>query len=189
MSAVDWATVENALHLWVSRGSSLAETSVIWWLTGGPRPPAPYILLSLPEFKSVGHDWIVKKAAPEPVTPYEEIVRVARGMRTARLEMQCFAVEGTSSAALSILSDVMASLQLHISNLDDAGVGIGVLGPLQPLSGRRNGILEPRATWSLGLHLASEVQDFVTYIQSIDLSVTEASTGSTQSITIERPET
>lgn len=188
MSAVDWARVRKALQGWVVAGSALPPGQVYWVQGGGVRPPVPLITIEVKEITPIGQDWVVTVPAPEPTTPGRELVRKARGIRRASLELQCFTVEGTSTSAMIVLTDVMASLPLYLDDLDFAGVGVGEMESVRGVSGKRNGILEPRAVWGLNIFLGSEVQGFIGFIQSIDLTVSESTTGSSQDMTLQRPE-
>lgn len=171
MSAIAWATVENAIHSWVRQSSGLAEGQVIWSDRGGPRPVTPYIAMRIDDVMPVGHDWRVYDDAPVPA-PGEELRMRARGHRTASLGFQCFSTDGGGHLATQILVDVVAGIAVHLYSLDQAGVGVGEYGSVRYLEGRRGDILEPRAISEVSLHLSSEVEGRETYIERANITVT-----------------
>lgn len=176
MGAIQFPTVENAIQAWVSGASGIPGNRVIWNLQPGDRPPAPYITLALTDLAGVGHDRVLKDDAPDP-EPGEEVRLRAVGHRTARLSMQCFAADGSATSALSTLADVIGAIEIYADALDVAGVGIGDVTPVQSLEGRRGGILEPRAVCDVTIHLGSEVEARTTYVETIDLTVSETDLG------------
>lgn len=57
MSAMQWSTIEDAIHDWIAAGSGLANDHVIWADQGGPRPVGPYIAMRLSVMQR-GRDWL-----------------------------------------------------------------------------------------------------------------------------------
>lgn len=167
MSAIDWTTIQNALRAWVQAGSAL--DNVIWSYHGGPRPSAPYIAMSISSVATVGRDWVVYEEAEAPAEN-ATLKRTARGMRTATLSLQCFGTDAQGDTASPLLADVIAHLELWAYDLDLAGVGLGSIGPIRLLEGRRGSILEPRALVEVELHLASEVFDYINDIGYVQLT-------------------
>ena len=53
----DTTAIEDAIQSWVTSGSGLPSTNVIWSDQQGPRPPAPYISMRLSEEDQDGLDW------------------------------------------------------------------------------------------------------------------------------------
>lgn len=171
MRRVNWSAIENALHAWVVAATNLAASAVIWGYTGAPRPTAPYIAMSLDTLGQIGHDWVVYDDAPAPVLDGAELRARARGHRTARLQLQCFAVEGSEHAAVALLDRALTGLSLYATALDAAGVGLGDVSPIQLVEGRRGSLLEPRAITDVGLHLASELEGRETYIERVQITL------------------
>ena len=102
----------------------------------------------------------------------QELTVSARGMRTAVLVLQAFGAPGIGEGATPILVDVVAALALHEYALDQAGIGVGEVGPVQLIEGRRGGILEPRARVEVVIHFGSELEAFETYIARTIITVT-----------------
>ena len=267
MSAIDWTTIEAAIHSWVRLGADLSADRVIWDYEGGKRPPAPYVEMSIADVVGIAHDWktyepnplvfaditvtadagtdnftavahgrltgtgpvrltttgttpggtavatdywVIKTGddtfklattftrsmtalpidltsagtgtiklvdTPETELQGEELTVKARGHRTATLVLQAFGATGIGEGAVPILVDVEAALALHEYALDLAGVGIGNSGAVLLIEGRRGGILEPRARCEIQLHLASELEARETYIERVQVTITETPHG------------
>jgi hypothetical protein len=56
MAAIEFATVQAALALWVRTGSGLA-TGKVFWTAGKPLAEAPYLVMSMPTVGTVARDW------------------------------------------------------------------------------------------------------------------------------------
>lgn len=178
MSAIAWDTIQAAITAWVTAASGL---TVIWTFpgangVGAPRPQPPYIALQLDGLGKVGQEWRVTVDAESPEEGAEIDVKY-QGHRTARLELQCFGIEGSGNGPLRTLADVLDALPIHYDDLDAAGVGIGGTTPVQLLEGRRGGIIEPRAVAEVSLHFASEVVAQTTYVERMNITLTESTIG------------
>lgn len=105
----------------------------------------------------------------------EELQVIAQGDREITISFTCFAPEGAGVQAVEILTNVMASLQLNVTALDDAGIGVDDAGAfargVRLLEGRRGDILEPRAMTELTVYVTSEVLGVETTVTSIVGSV------------------
>jgi hypothetical protein len=176
VSAIAFAAIKAAIHSWVVAGSGLAAGQVYWTFPGengkaAPRPQPPCIALQLDTVAGVGHDWRVTTDAEDP-EPGAELEVHARGHRIARLELQCFGLEGSGLTAMSTLVDVIAALPLHHYALDLVGVGIGEAEAVQLGEFRRGGILEPRGVTAVQLHLGSEVIGTVAEVKRVQVTTT-----------------
>jgi hypothetical protein len=181
MAAIDWVTVEDAIYDWIVAASGLASTAVVWADQPGIRPEKPFISMMLDDVEAQGHDWRVYDDAPDPEPGAELRVR-ARGMRTARLQLQCFPADlhgddstKTVNSASKTLADVISYLPLAEYDLDLAGIGIGSTAPVKTIQGRRGGILEPQAMVELTIHLASELEARHTYVERVQVFINETS--------------
>jgi hypothetical protein len=101
-----------------------------------------------------------------------ELVRAQMGHRQVTLRIQVFAADGSGLAALAACENVKGSADLHAEDVDAAGAGIGTIGDATLVPGHRGGILEPRALMTIGLHVASQLEDFVTYIERLQIGST-----------------
>lgn len=167
MSAINWETIEKAIHTWVVAGSDLTASHVIWDYEGGKRPSLPYIEMSISDVDGVGHDWHRR----EYVSVDDNLKITYQGHRTAVLTLQCFGVPGRGDGAVPILSDVISALAMYEYDLDLAEVGIGTTGPVTLIQGQRGGILEPRGRVEVNLHLISELERRTDYIERISITV------------------
>jgi hypothetical protein len=101
-----------------------------------------------------------------------EIISRARGTRTATVSIQAFPAAGvvggaTSARALLELVRAHAALPTRREALRVAGIGLAPLGAVSSIDGViGSALFEPRATLEATLHLASEVTETGTYIES-----------------------
>lgn len=109
-----------------------------------------------------------------------EIKRTANGWRTVTVRAQVFSGEGTGIQPMKIAHDVIASLPLHIDELDAAGVGMSgfdvveIEGGIKATDRHDGGLLEPRAIVDLSVFVSSQV---VGYLASVDrVQVTSTAT-------------
>lgn len=107
----------------------------------------------------------------------QEIKRTALGIRECTIELQAFAPEGTVYLAQAALTDVIASLSLHVDELLAAGIGctdLGVAyinGGVRLLEGHRGSILEPRAICEITVYLGTLLQDTIGRVDSVSVTV------------------
>lgn len=183
MPAIGWTAIEDALRAWVVASSGLADSQVYWSDRGGPVPTPPCIAMSIDDITPQGTDWVTYSNAPAPVTPGQELVSKAQGMRTATLTLQCKAPNPTTAAPTGAivpgytLTDVLSALPLYYQAIDDAGAGIGRASSTQTLPDMRGDILEPRAIATLELHLGSSIEGRETYIERTQVTITEDTSG------------
>lgn len=184
--AITWEAAENAIQKWVRERSGIPGARVIWPYQGGPIPAKPYIALSIDGIRGVGQAWKSKVDAPAPQTAGQElIIRVNQHM-TATLEVQLLADMPESSSATAAadgrlaiekLTDVVAGVDLHEDELDAGGVGIGEFTPVQWVGPGGGGILEPRAIFTVQLHLGSQLERYETYVERMLMTVTAKQPG------------
>lgn len=191
MPAVDWTTIEDAIHAWVTDSSGLDETLVRWTYEGGDRPSGMYIALEISEYRGVGRMWHVRDDAPEPdPEPGEEVRERKYGHGTATLTLQCFSGPAEKgNAAFRTLVDVMAALEQHTADLDAAGVGTGLASSVQKLEGSRASQLDPRSIATLELHFGVMTEERTTYIERVQVTVEETTTGAESETWVPDPPT
>ena len=116
-------------------------------------------------------------AGPLSVLPGAEVIQKLRGPRQAMLTLQCFAGAPTGGAPtgttspFSILNDAITSyaLESRSNALNAAGIGIGHVESIKAIDGIVNTTrFEPRAIATILLHLASELVETSTYIQTVN---------------------
>lgn len=174
MAAIGWVAIENALTAWALAGSGLASGQAIWSYPGidAARPEPPYIALSFSAIHEVGHAW-EDREFPEDPDEGAEIKRLHRNAHVATLSLQLFADSATGeTGAMARMHDTLAALDVYMEDLDAAGIGIGNVGAVTLVAGRRNTLLEPRAVAEVELHLISELVSYVTYVATVQLKVT-----------------
>lgn len=169
---MDWSTIEQGIQAWAAAGSGLPDGRVIWSLQSGDRPATPYIALRLTAVRVVGTDWNEAVDAASP-TSGAEIEHRARGHRRALLEVQAHGgpAHGAGSA-VALLERLQARSVLPTVRdaLVDAGVGLGRFEGVTSLDGMvGDATLESRAAFEVPIFLASEVSEFGTYIEHVEL--------------------
>lgn len=169
MSSIAWTSVEDAIFAWVQTSSGLNSEKVVWVHYENPTPSLPFIRLEWGTVLRVGSDWKRYSDAASPLAGKEVRVQVG-GSRQVELIIQCFGVLGSGNTSHPILCTVMDSLDAYSYQLDLAGVGIGSVGSVVPVSGTRAGNLEPRSRATVNLLVSAEVETFGSYIETIELS-------------------
>ncbi|MBA3841180.1 MAG: hypothetical protein H0X39_00915 [Actinobacteria bacterium] len=69
MSALAWASVEDAIQAWITAGSGLASDHVVWAQQTAPRPVGEFISLRMTVFNRSGRDWRAREDNPVPIGP------------------------------------------------------------------------------------------------------------------------
>lgn len=169
MSSIAWTSVEDAIFAWVRVSSGLNSDKVVWAHYENPTPSLPFIRLEWGTVIRVGNDWKRFSDSVSSVTGKEIRIQVG-GSRQVELILQCFGVLGSGNSSHPILCTVMDSLDAYVYDLDLAGVGIGDVGSVVPVSGTRAGNLEPRSRATVNLMVSAEVETFGSYIETIELS-------------------
>lgn len=114
---------------------------------------------------------------PTSMRAGQEILRTAQGMREVHLQLQGFGPLRSGHLVMSLMSDVMQALPLHLDDLDLAGAGVSdlgtsyVQGSVRSTPGNRGELLEPRATVDMVLYVASSLSDFTTFIQTVQVAI------------------
>ncbi len=178
---IAWQAIHSAIRAWVV--AAAPGWSVIWSQQGGDRPVAPYIALRLREVRQVGQDWIDVVDAASPA-PGAEIEHRVRGQRVVLLGIQAFAGAATGVHAPAAVLDAIrtaARLPSVHSELDAAGVGVLGFGAAQSIDGLVGAtVFEPRGVMDARLMIVSEVSEFSTYIERVE--VTNEITGATTEV-------
>lgn len=168
-NSIAWATVEDAIVAWLEGSTGLRAA---WNFEGGVSLEAPYISVQLNAYTPRGHDWKRYESNPSP-TEGQEILVKAQGMRQATIIVECWGEgrKGQTPAInpLPLLAQAIDALELYVTPLDAAGVGIGEVTPIQ-LAGKAGTILSPRARCEIGIHLASEVQGFEAALDRVQIT-------------------
>lgn len=173
-----WVVAPDAGH--VQLASTYVHTGGNNVARGLGSTPNPITVINL---TTAGSGTISLSATDETVRAGQELLTRAQGSRQATISMQCLAPEGGGIQAVQILADVLASLQLNVTTLDNAGVGVSDFGEafaqggVRLVEGRRGSILEPRAVCDLTVYLASEILGTETTVESLDGQIALQSDG------------
>jgi hypothetical protein len=167
-----WNTVSQlAIHSWVATASGLPQDRVVWGGQNGPRPPTPFIEMRCAALLSGGIDWVDTRDAENP-EPGLELEYLVRGSRTAELQLTCFGDAVGDQSSTAILDRVIAGAQLpSVKQALLAGrVGVGDSEPVTWLGRVINfSDFEPRAIVRVTLHLASEISELGTFVETTEL--------------------
>ena len=165
---ITWATIEDAIHAWISGASGL---ECVWEASGGPRPQAPYISLSA-SVKRVGQDRLDYFDNPIP-TPGAEIIERVLGKRELALTVKCWGGDATREGRPSaILEDVNSKSLLGAfrDSLSAVGWAPARFDPVLEVGGLIGGRkFEPRAECRCFGFVASQVQASHTFIELVDI--------------------
>ena len=160
---------ENAIHEWVRLASGLPADHVLWE-GRHPYPSGTWILMRVTGSRDFGAPWVDRKA-----TAGDNVEYTARGLREARLELQCIAGdEGGEASCVALLEDVIGKrlLPSHRTALSAAGVGLGAVAPVRWIPAGREALFEPRALVEIAVNLASEASETGPAIKHVEVEGT-----------------
>jgi len=166
---MNWVTLQAAMVAWVRNASGLVT---IWADQNGPRPDAPYMLLTELTHTGIGIDWYDVKDTVSPA-PGEEVTFTLRGVREMVLNIQCFggAAQGDLSPR-AYLETVRAKSRLPSirTPLRTANIGVLTFGSILSVSAPLDvTVYEPRASLDVTLSLAQELTETGTSIDSVEI--------------------
>lgn len=158
--------------------------------TGGNYAGNPITPINITD---AGSGALTLQATATTVPAGKELIRRAQGMRQVAVQIQCFAAENSGMQAMQIMTDLAASLQLYLYDLDQAGFGVADLnaaffdGGVKLVEGRVGSILEPRAVWTITGWVASEMDGFESFVEKASIHFTETTTGEATDIQVLPP--
>lgn len=177
---IAWSTVQSAIRAWAVSGSGLPSGQVIWGQQSGPRPAQPWISLRVMSVRKIGQDTVTVADASSP-SAGAEIEITATGQRDVTLEMQCFGLAGQgANAPVALLEGIAAAASLPVRRdaLNTAGIGLLGIQPITSIDGLTSvAAFEPRGIMLVRLLLSSEVSEFATYIETVEIE--DLTTGNT----------
>lgn len=169
---IEWVTVRNAIHAWISDATGIPAARVIPADQNGPRPATPFAEFTT-EVERVGQDWVDVDDAAAPVSG-GEIDHKSRGTRRMVVRVRVFGGDATGSASSRAL--VSALIGTHIlptrqAALRAAGVGVAEFSRVTNVGGVINSTkIEPRAMLDITCFLSSEVTEAGTYIANVQVT-------------------
>jgi hypothetical protein len=171
---IAWTATEDALAALVASGTGLP---VVWGEQNATRPSGPYVAMRVTSLRPIGQDWSIIEEVEDP-EPGAEVVYRAQGVREATVSLQCFAgadapagIGASAPRALLERLVTISHLQTKRHALNQAGVGLLGFGPVQSIDGRIGGVFEPRAVTEMRLMLASEAEEFATFVEGIEVNI------------------
>jgi hypothetical protein len=173
--ALNWTTLENALHAWIVAATGLAADRVIWSHQGVPERPAPYVTLKILDLSSVGHDGLVQSydgGAPAG----QEITFTLEGRRHLTVSVQAFSDAATgATSAHAILSKARTALSLpgvHAALLA-GGLAAFNEGGITDLSAIRETRWQSRAAMQVRFHCVDSAAEKTTWIETVEVTQDE----------------
>lgn len=164
--AIDYATIRPALYKWVK--AEAGGVAVAWSRDGGIRPVGAYIEISLHGPRKVGEPWRKTESSPDPELGDLRIRIGAHEM--IRVQLQCIADPKSGVDAERVLANVLRGIELHVDELNDAGVGIGQMTEIGYAGEGSSGVFEPRAVASVWIHVGSLVERYVGSIDRVQIT-------------------
>lgn len=169
--ALNWATIQTALHAWIVAGTGLAVGRVVWANQAMPQPQRPYVTLRLMALAPVGHDGVhstTNLAAPAG----EEVTLTVEGRRHLTVGVQAYAsaVTGAGTAA-ELLAKAQTALSLPTVHAGLRAAGLAVLneGGITDLSALLETKFEGRAAMDVRFHCVDEVAEKTGYIATVEI--------------------
>ncbi len=166
----------KAIRDWVFTSSGLVADSagrgpVVWARNKAPRPSKPYIAVSISAEREHGAPWTTTRDADDP-QPGADLEIAVTNIATATLTLECFAVDHPWEVVRpeKVLSRVLASRNLptRAEALRQGGVGFGPVGAVQLDELDRGGFTESLARATIVVHLANQVSELGTWMESIE---------------------
>lgn len=168
---MDWTTVENAIHAWISAATGLATDRVLWRDQSMPQPSGSYVTLKILALTAVGHDGLTHTFDPN-AEPGKEITFATEGRRRLALSVQAYsdALTGEGSAA-ALLAKVQDSLGLPTTReaLNAAKLGAFNAGAITDLSALRETRFQSRAAMTVEFHTVASATASTTYIETVGI--------------------
>ena len=173
-----WLVVDDATHVRVA--ASYRDTGGNNVARGLGPTPNPVTTIALTGSGSGAMAIVLRAKAARAGT---EVKRTATGVRAVTFRLTAFGVEGGAFDATQYLVDVLASLPLHVYELDLVGIGMATLGTadveskIRGIPGKLGSAQEPRSIVEIVVYLGSEVVGFETTIQRVTVTPSAVSTG------------
>lgn len=159
----------DAIQAWAASAvqSLSPATPVIWSRQNAPRPPRPYVTLSLDTFLAIGQD-----SAVGPVD--DEGVRAIIGDREFTVQCGVYGVTSIPGQAIVIAETLRMSLEGWAirAALETAGVAFVETLSVQNLDALRDPQFEGRAQLDVRFRMAAESTEAAGYITATELEYT-----------------
>lgn len=170
---ITWPTVKATLKQLAVRGTGLPAERVVWAKGKGPRKEGPWMDINIFSIDSVARAFTTTEMRSPPVAG-EEVVQRTCAPRLMTVSYRYFS--GDEDMPPEGVLDTMilrAQQESFLQVLAVAGIGTSSWGPVINLPGGSLGttVYEPRSQTQLLAYLASEVEEYTTYIESAEFTV------------------
>jgi hypothetical protein len=178
MSAVNWTTVKNALHAWLTSTTGITAERILYGGQNAVRPKGQdtaWINLWIMGDDGTGRGSTIYKDNPTP-TAGAELIKEVHGQRLVTVTITIYGQKNATDAteAYALMSDAMCSLDLEevTDPLNNGGVSIQQYSATTTIGGIINTTrIEPRATCTVQFMTPSVVSRTMTYIETINTEI------------------
>lgn len=155
-SPIDWATIQSALHAWVSQSADISAT---WAMQERPQLEYPYAVLQIIAGpNNFGEDEIVYRE--DGASLFADV----QGLRTMTVNVQFFTrsfLPGEHAQAYAAIAQSAIEHPRFSQALYDAGIGVSSISAITDLSQIVGSAYESRASFDLIVIIAAKVADSV----------------------------
>lgn len=173
---LDVDATKKAIHDWVVAGTQLTATSVLWAGQDKAKRPVSgaWATLRIVSDRDRGMGWTTETDADSPVTPGQELKVEYENMSEALLRIEVRHIGASDSfAMMAVLRRLRASRQMESQQdlLRAANVGLlSVEDVRDGTGGIQSTLVEPRATLDVRLQLASSLVEYITHIETVEIT-------------------
>jgi hypothetical protein len=171
-----WPIIKRALKSLAVQGMGIDPDRVIWARGKGPRLGGPWADIRIANVQTIGRDGRQVEIRQPPVVAGQEISLKALGTRSMLVTFRVFSSPGEDIPPEGVMERMVARsfLESALSSLNSAGIGLGGWDPIITLDGIvGDTFFEPRAQVNMRAFLSSEVEEFTTFIESVEMNVND----------------
>lgn len=166
MSA-DWIEIKTALHDFAARATGIA--TVIWARQNGPRPPLPFVELSVSADTSTGLADEERQRENETPTPGAELILETGGNDEFTITIEVFVDPDTDDAPARMRRVRRAlSKDSEVNSFDAVGLAVIDSGAIQDVSAMLDTEQEGRATFDVRFRYADSSEEPTTFIETVE---------------------
>lgn len=172
---LDVAATKKAIHDWVVAGAQLTATSVLWAGQDKAKRPASgaWASLRIVSDRDLGLGWSRQDDNPTP-TPGAELQVEHENMSEALLRIELHHIGATDAfAVMAMLRRLRAARRMESQQELLRAANVGLLSVEEVRDGTggiQSTLVEPRATVDVRLQLSSYLVEYMTYIETVEIT-------------------
>lgn len=172
---IDWTTTKKAIHDWVAAGTQVSASLISWAGQRKVQQPATgvWVSLRIKDDYERGHGWTTITERTSPAAG-QELEYKAASMSVVTLEVSAKKPDATDSLEMvAVLRRLRAarSLPTQRSLLLNANIGLSSVDRIRSTDGIiQSTLIEARAMMDVRLNLSSELLQYITYIETVEIS-------------------